>query len=309
MKTVYMGTPDFAVEGLQALYDSGHEIGMVITQPDKARDRGKKFQPTPVKERALSLGLEVLQPEKIKGNTELFRKLRAYEPDLIVVAAYGKILPKELLEIPKKGCINIHASLLPRFRGAAPIQRSIIEGDEYTGITLMYIEEGLDTGDMIAKVQTPIASKDAGELHDELAVLGAELLKENLPAIEAGTVSRQKQDDSKATYAPMLFKKDGLLDFTKSPEELERLIRGTAPWPGAYTNYNGETLKIWKAAPLDDKCEAAPGEIVAVSPEGIDISCGGKILRAEVIQLPGKRKMAVSDYLRGNAVEKGTVLG
>ncbi len=309
MKTVYMGTPEFAVEALQALYDAGHEIGFVITQPDKARDRGKKLQPTPVKERAQELGIEVLQPEKIKGNEEILQRMRDYSPDLIVVTAYGKILPKEMLEIPKKGCINIHASLLPRFRGAAPIQRSIIEGDEYTGVTLMYMAEGLDTGDMIAKAETPIGSKDAGELHDELAVLGAELLRKTLPDIEAGSVRREKQDDSKATYAAMIFKQDGLIDFKKSPVEIERLIRGTTPWPGAYTNYRGENFKIWKAVPLDETSEAFPGEVVRISDEGIDISCGGKILRAEVIQVPGKRKMTVSDFLRGNSIEPGMILG
>lgn len=309
MKTIYMGTPEFAVPGLEALYKSGHEIGYVVTQPDKARDRGKKIQHTPVKEKALEFGIEVLQPEKIKGNEEFFQILKAYEPDLIVVAAYGKLLPPEIIHLPRLGCVNIHASLLPRFRGAAPIQRSIIEGDEVTGITLMYMAEGLDTGDMIAKKQTAILRKTASELHDELSLLGGELLAEELQHLETATIEREKQDDSLSTYAPMIFKKDGELDFSKDPVSLERLIRGMDSWPGAYTEYKGQLMKVWGAEPLDKACSEPSGTIVSVNKNGIEVSAGGKSLLITMIQMPGKKRVTVEEYLRGNKIEINELLG
>ncbi len=250
MKIVYMGTPDFAVAPLRAMAENGFNISLVVTQPDKARDRGKRVQPTPVKEAALSYGLDVAQPEKIKGNDEFLERLRHIAPDLIVVAAYGKILPKELLEIPRLGCVNIHASLLPRFRGAAPIQRSIIEGDEETGITLMYMAEGLDTGDMIAKSFTKIGRKDADMLHDELSQMGAQLLIEYLPKIESGDISPEKQDDSLSCYAPMLEKSEGNIDFSQSAEKIDRIVRGMGSWPGVTVDYDGKRMKIKEAYPL-----------------------------------------------------------
>lgn len=309
MKIVYMGTPDFAVPALAALAEAGHEIGYVVTQPDAVRDRGKKVKMTPVKEKALELGLKVLQPEKIKKDAEFFETLKAYAPDLIAVAAYGQILPKELLELPKLGCVNIHGSLLPRFRGAAPIQRAILEGDEETGITLMYMEEGLDTGAMLAKSSTPIEKKNCAQLHDELAQMGARLLVESLPALAAGELAAQPQDDANSTYAPMIAKKDGEIDFSQSPQRIERLIRAFDPWPGAYTSYQGKLLKIWQADVTDAKCQEPPGTIVGVSEKGIEISAGGGTLLAEVIQFPGKKRVAVKDYLKGNSIEKGSVLG
>ncbi|MBN7772047.1 methionyl-tRNA formyltransferase [Clostridium aminobutyricum] len=309
MKTIYMGTPEFAVPGLEALYKSGHEIGYVVTQPDKARDRGKKVQFTPVKEKAQELSIEVLQPEKIKGNEEFLQKLKGYAPDLIVVAAYGKLLPPEIIHLPRLGCVNIHASLLPRFRGAAPIQRSIMEGDEYTGITLMYMEEGLDTGDMIAKKQTPILRKTAAELHDELALLGGELLSEQLTNIESGNIVREKQEDSLSTYAPMIFKKDGELDFSKDPVVLERLIRGMDSWPGAYTEYKEQMMKVWGAEPLEKVSGEPYGTILSVTKKGLEVSAGGKTLLITVIQMPGKKRVSVEDYLKGNKIEVHEVLG
>ena len=309
MKIVFMGTPDFAVPSLQALHEAGHEIELVVTQPDAQRDRGKKRKPTPVKERALELELDVAQPDRIKNNAEFTEQLRALAPDVIVVVAYGKILPPEILEIPAKGCINVHGSLLPRFRGAAPIQRAILEGDDITGVTIMYMEEGLDTGDMLAKVTTPIEDKNAGDLHDELSELGAKLLVETLAEVEADRIDPQPQDDALATYAPMIFKKDGLIDFTCSPEEVERQIRAMTPWPGAYTKYNDKTFKIWKAIAAGGTTPETAGTVLSVSSDGIDISCGGSVLKALEIQLPGKKRMAVSDYLRGNKIETGCVLG
>jgi len=290
LKTVFMGTPDFAVPGLEALYGSGHEVGYVVTQPDKARDRGKKVQFTPVKEKAIQLGIQVLQPEKIKGNDEFLNVLKEYDPDLIVVAAYGKLLPPEIIHLPRLGCINIHASLLPRWRGAAPMQRAIMAGDENTGITLMYMEEGLDTGDMIAKKSTPILKKTAAELHDEMAELGGELLSEQLPNLESGNIIREKQDDSLATYAEMIFKKAGEIDFSKTPAEIERLIRGMDSWPGAYSCYKGQLMKIWKAEISNKVCGEPYGTIVKVSDNGIEVSAGGSILIITVIQMPGKKE-------------------
>lgn len=309
LRTVYMGTPDFAVPGLEALYKSGHEIGFVVTQPDKARDRGKKVQFTPVKEKAAELGLEVLQPEKIKGNEEFFNRLKEYNPDLIVVAAYGRLLPADIINMPRLGCINIHASLLPRWRGAAPIQRAIMAGDEETGITLMYMAEGLDTGDMIAKKSVKIGKKTQAELHDELAVLGGELLSEQLPNLASGNIVREKQDDSKSVYASMIFKKDGEIDFSKQPEEIECLIRGLDPWPGAYSFYNGQMIKIWSAEAVDKTADKADGTILSATDKGIEIAAGGKVLAVKVIQMPGKKRVKVEDFLKGNRLEEGTVLG
>lgn len=305
MKIIYMGTPDFAVPPLQMLHENGYQVDLVVTQPDKARDRGKKLQPTPVKEKALEYGMEVLQPEKIKGNEEFIHMIKDRNPDLIIVAAYGKILPPDLLNIPKLGCINIHASLLPKYRGAAPIHRSIINGEKQTGVTLMYMEEGLDTGDMIAVRATDIDSKTVSMLHDELAVMGAELLIKMMPEIEAGTIHRTPQDDSQATYAPMVFKQDGHVDFSKSPQEAERLIRGLNSWPGAFAIYRGEPMKLWQAEPVQKKSDALFGTILSVSEKGIEVAAGGSVLLLKIIQMPGKKAMPVSEYIKGNKIESG----
>lgn len=307
LKTIYMGTPEFAVPGLEALYKSGHEIGYVVTQPDKARDRGKKIQFTAVKEKAIEFGIQVLQPGKIKGNEEFLKILEEYAPDLIVVAAYGKLLPPEIIHLPRLGCVNIHASILPRWRGAAPMQRAIMAGDKDIGVTLMYMEEGLDTGDMIAKLTTPILRKTAAELHDEVAALGGKLLLEKLPDLESGNITREKQDDSLATYAAMIFKKDGEIDFSKTPGEIERLIRGLDSWPGAYSYYNGLPIKIWGAEVIEKACDVPYGTIVNVSNEGIEVSAGGSILLITVIQVPGKKRVSVADYLKGNQIKIGEV--
>lgn len=309
MKIVYMGTPDFAVPALEEIVKAGHEVGYVVSQPDTARDRGKKLKPTAVKAKAMEYDIPVLQPEKIKGNEEFYNTLKAYEPDLMVVAAYGRILPKEILDMPKYGCVNIHGSILPRWRGAAPIQWSVISGDEETGVTLMYMAEGLDTGDMIAKAYTTTAGKTSGDLHDELSKLGAELLVSKLKDFEEGTIEAEPQNDEESCYAPMLSKKDGVIDFTKSAKEIECAIRGLSPWPGAFTSYNGDTLKIWEAEAIEGGEGKTPGTIVDVDKNGIKIATGAGILLAKVIQVPGKRRMNVEDYIKGNTIEKNILLG
>ena len=309
MKIVFMGTPVFAAVALDALVKTDHEIGYVVTQPDKAKDRGKKVQFTPVKEKAIQNNITVLQPERVKGNDEFMKTIGTYNPDLVVVVAYGQILPKEFLDIPRCGCINIHGSILPRWRGAAPVQRAIIEGDEKTGVTLMYMEDGIDTGDMLAVSETVIGKKNSEQLFAELADMGAELLVSKLPEIEAGTISRIKQDESKSTYASMLFKKDGLIDFKNSAIDIERLIRGLDPSPGAYTLKNGDMLKIWKAECTGKTSTEIPGKVISAEPAGIDVATGDGVLRLKVIQMPGKKRTSVEDFLRGNKFETGIQLG
>ncbi len=314
-KIVYMGTPEFAVPALEMLNDlkvSGEkkiEIGYVVTQPDRQKNRGKKVQPTPVKEKALSLGIEVLQPLKIKENKEILKILKEYEPDLIVVAAYGMILPKEILEIPSCGCVNIHGSLLPRWRGAAPIQRAIMAGDKITGITLMYMAEGLDTGDMIAKTEVKIGNKTSGKLYDELSVLGGKLLIEKLDSILDKSALREKQEESLVTYADMIFKKEAEIDFSKEPEEIYNMVRGLNPNPGSYTFYDGEMFKIWCCEASVETSSKENGCVIGVDKAGIKVVAGGKILTLKEVQVAGKKAMKVEDFIRGNSIKIGTVLG
>ncbi len=308
MKTVFMGTPDFAVSPLNELVKAGFEVGYVITQPDRAKNRGKKVQFSPVKEAAIAHGIEVLQPERIKKSPETLEILREYNPDIIVVAAYGQIIQKEILELPKYGCINVHASLLPELRGASPIQHAILEGKEKTGVTIMQMAEGLDTGDMLSKAEVEINKMTGEELHDALSKAGAELLVKTLPEIEAGTIDPIKQDDRLATYAGMISKKDGEIDFSKFPEEIERQIRAFEPWPGAFCHYKDIVMKVCDAECMDIETECADGTIVNVSEQGIDVACRKRILRIKEIQMPGKKRVAVSDYLKGNTIEKGWIL-
>lgn len=308
-KIIYMGTPEFAVPPLKSMAAEGYNIPWVVTQPDKAKDRGKKIQAPPVKIAAECLGIPVIQPETIKGNEDFISFIKKEAPDLIVVVAYGKILPPELLAIPPMGCINIHGSLLPKFRGAAPIQRAIIEGEIRTGITLMYMEEGLDTGDMIAFRETDIDNKNAGQLHDELSVMGAELLIETLPGILSGNALRCKQDDKKASYAPMIFKQDGLVDFERSSIEIERQVRGLNPWPSAFTFYKSEQMKIIEARALPEEANAMPGSIIEVSNDGIKVSTGKGNLLITRIQMPGKKPLDVAEYIKGNKIEISSYLG
>ena len=308
MRLIYMGTPDFAVPALEMLAEAGHEILYAVTQPDAVRDRGKKVKYTPVKEKALEMGIPVLQPTKIKRNEEFAEALREAAPDAAVVAAYGKILPPHILQIPKYGCLNIHGSLLPRFRGAAPIQAAIIAGDEQTGVTIMHMDDGLDTGDMLAKASTPIAAKTCGQLHDELALMGGRLIVDMLEDIEGALSKAAKQDDTASTYAPMISKADGHIDFTMSPEEIERRMRAFDPWPGTFAEIGGRTFKLWKALVPGQKTEAPAGTVLAADKNGLDIAAGGGVLRVTELQAPGKKRMPTGDYLRGNMIEIGTVL-
>lgn len=307
MKIVYMGTPDFAVPALESLHHAGHEILSVVTRPDAKRNRGKRIQRSPVKEKAEALGIPVLQPERVKGNAGFADELRALAPDVIVVAAYGMILPQEVLDIPAMGCLNIHGSLLPRFRGAAPIQAAILAGDEETGITIMQMDAGLDTGPMLLRGSVSTAGRTGHTLHNELARLGAELIVQTLDRLDE--LNPEPQDDRLAIYAPMISKRDGEADFTRSPEELERMMRAFDPWPGTFTSLGGQMMKLWHGLALDQTSDAAPGTVTACSPEGIDVACGGRILRVTELQMPGRKRVSAGEYLRGNPIEIGTILG
>ena len=309
MRIVYMGTPDFAVPALEALAKSEHEVVAVVTQPDKARDRGKKVQFTPVKTKALEYDIPVYQPEKVKTNEEFYQQLVDLAPDLIVVAAYGKILPVSILELPKYGCVNIHASLLPKYRGAAPSHRAIINGDKTTGVTLMYMAEGMDTGDMIAKAETEIGLKTVEMMHEELADLGAKLLMDTLPQLLSGTAPRVPQNEEEATHAPMVFKQDGVLDYTRSADMLCCLVRGMNSWPVASTTYQGNVVKVWEAEALEKTSDKAPGTILSCDKTGLKVACGEGIINITKLQFPGKRAMEVADYIKGNTMETGVILG
>ncbi len=307
-RIIYMGTPEFAVAPLKGLLSSEYEIRACVTQPDRARGRGKKLRPSPVGQVALDSGLELLQPESAQDEG-FIQRLEELAPDLIIVAAYGKILPKQILDLPKYGCVNIHASLLPHFRGAAPVQRCILEGAEQTGVTLMYMAEGMDTGDMIADASTETAGKTAGELLEELSVLGTGLLLQHLPSLISGYVDAVPQDDTRASYAPMIEKSMAHISFDQSAVQIERLIRAMNPNPGAYAEIDGARMKI-KAASVEnrDAGTAEAGSVMSADADGIRVVCGEGILNIQRVQPAGKKEMAVSDYLRGHRLEKGTVL-
>ena len=305
---IYMGTPEFAVPALEALHKEGYRILAVVTQPDKARDRGKQVQFPPVKEKALELGIPVLQPERIQGNQEFTAALQGYAPDLMVVAAYGKLLPEEILSLPKFGCINIHGSLLPKYRGAAPIQRSIQAGDPVTGVTLMQMAMELDAGDMLASAETSTAGKTSSQLYEELAVLGADLLIRTIPDILNGSITPIPQDPDCVTLAPMICKEDGHLDFKKSAGVLDCQVRAMDSWPCAYASYEGIPFKIREAVVLSENTGQAPGTITQVSAEGIQVSCGEGSLLIKSLQFPNKKTMPVSEFIKGNRIKPGTVL-
>lgn len=310
MKIVYMGTPDFAVAALVALIDNGHDVEAVITQPDKAKGRSKALVPTPVKEKAMEYNIPVYQPEKVRDD-ETVNMLKKLAPDAIVVAAYGQILPESILNIPKYGCINIHASLLPKYRGAAPIEWSIINGETETGVTTMYMEKGLDTGDMIEKTVVPIEPDDTGSsLHDKLAAAGAKLIISTLDALQQGTATRTKQDDSLSCYASMLTKELGNVDFSKSASEIERLIRGLIPWPCAYTKIEGKNVKLYKAQLRQmDVSSYKAGEVIEITKKSFTIACGRDALTIKNLQPEGKKPMDAASYLNGNKLAVGTVVG
>ncbi|MDY0268669.1 MAG: methionyl-tRNA formyltransferase [Trichloromonas sp.] len=307
IRTVFMGTPEFALATLQGLLDFGLDLRAVYTQPDRPKGRGNQLTPPPVKELALKHGISVHQPLKLR-DPAVVEELRAIAPDLIVVVAYGQILPKSVLEIPQYGCINVHASLLPRYRGAAPINKAIIDGETETGVTTMYMDVGLDTGDMLIKRVTPIGPLEtAGEVHDRLALLGREAMEETLRRLCAGTLTAEKQEDALSNYAPMLKKEDGLIDWERTAAQIHNQVRGLDPWPGAYTQLRGEVLKIARTAP--EAGSGAPGTVLAADAAGVRIACGEGVLRVGELQLPGKKRLAAGDFLRGCPLSPGTRLG
>lgn len=309
MKIVFMGTPDYAAGALDALVKAGHEIVLVVTQPDKPKGRSGQFTPPPVKEYALKKNLPVFQPERIK-RPEAVEELKRYPAELFVVAAFGQILSQEILDMPKYGCLNIHASLLPKYRGASPIQHVIIDGEEKTGITIMQMDAGIDTGDMLYKKEIPIGDEDTFEtLHDRLTALGGETITEALELLEQGKLTGEPQDDGRSCYAPLITKAMGKLDFTKDAAALDRQIRGMTPWPSAYTFYNGKQLKIWKARPEKRQISAKPGEIVEVTKDCIRAAAGDGVLCIWELQLEGKKRMSAHDFLLGVKMKAGDLLG
>lgn len=309
MRIVYMGTPDFSVGALRALVENGYEVCAVVTQPDKPKGRGKTLIPTPVKEEALKHALPVYQPDRAR-NPKFIALMQELLPDMIVVAAFGQIIPKAILELPRYGCINIHASLLPKYRGAAPIQRAVIDGEKESGVTLMRMDEGIDTGDMISRVVIPLEEKETGgSLFDKLSEAGARLLIETIPSIMDGSASYEKQPkESPTPYAGMISKKMGMLDFRKPAAELERLVRGLNPWPSAYTFIHGKTLKIWSCAVEENHEGGTPGTVFKTDRKGIHVTCGKGALCFEEVQLEGKKRMAADAFLRGYEIERGTML-
>lgn len=309
MKIVYMGTPDFAVLPLEALYNDGHEIALVVTQPDKPKGRGHKMQPPPVKEFAVLHNIPVYQPESAKTD-EAFEYLKSFNADLFIVAAYGQILQQRVLDLPKYGCVNIHASLLPAYRGAAPIQRCIINGEKVTGVTTMQMNAGLDTGDMLIKEEVEITDTDTGEtLHDKLAIAGVNTIRETIKQIEAGMLNPEPQDDSLSCYAPMINKATGYIDFSKSATEINNLVRALNPYPYASTLYKGVRFKIIAAKVSQGDLGGENGEIKKVDKDGILVKCATGALLITNVQFEGKKKMPVSEYIKGNTIETGVILG
>ncbi len=307
MRIIFMGTPDFSVGTLEALVEAGHEVCLVVTQPDKPKGRGKEMQYTPVKEAALKHGIEVYQPRRIR-EAECVEKLRQYNADIMVVIAFGQIIPKEILEMVPYGCVNVHASLLPKYRGAAPIQWSIIDGEAVTGVTTMQMDEGLDTGDMLLKTEVPITAEETGEsLHDKLAKAGAALCVETLAKLQEGSIVPEKQGESPTAYAKMLDKKLGNIDWTKSAVEIERLVRGLNSWPSAYTYWNKKVVKIWKASVTDENSNEQVGTVVKVEKDGFYVQTGNGILKVLELQIPGKKRMDAGAFLRGYTIEPGEV--
>ena len=309
MKVIFMGTPEFAVGALRSIWEAGHEVCAVVTQPDKAKGRSGQLQMSPVKEFALEKGIPVLQPVRIKRPEEVER-LREFGADIFVVAAFGQILSQEILDLPRSGCVNIHASLLPRYRGAAPIQWAILNGEDVTGVTIMQMDAGLDTGDMLFKREVEIEDTDtSASLHDKLAKAGADLILPALDAIEKGTVHPEKQQDGESCYASMIDKSMGEIDFSRPVLEIWRQVRGLNPWPSAYTSYKGKTLKIWEASPSGDEEDGRPGSISRVDKDAVYINTGRGVLRVTQLQLEGKKRMQVKDFLLGCRMEKGEMLG
>lgn len=323
MKVIFMGTPDFSVGTLEALVEAGHEVVLAVTQPDKPKGRGKEMQYTPVKACAMKYNIPVYQPVKVR-ESKCVEKLREYDADIMVVVAFGQILPKEILEMTRYGAVNVHASLLPKYRGAAPIQWSIIDGETVTGVTTMQMNEGLDTGDMLLKVEIPIEERETGgSLHDKLAEAGAKLCVETLKALEAGNIVPIPQGESTTAYAKMLDKQLGNIDWSKSAVSIERLIRGLTPWPSAYTTWQDKVMKIWDARAFSRNSEqgksedvafqtnqdAVPGTIVKVEKDAFYVQTGDGVLQVCELQIPGKKRMDAGAFLRGYQVKESEMLG
>ncbi len=309
MKVIFMGTPDFAVGTLEALVDAGHTVTLVVSQPDRAKGRGHAVQYTPVKEAALKHGLTVWQPERIRGE-EARTRLEQTDADVIVVAAFGQIIPREILEMKKYGCINVHASLLPKYRGAAPIQWAVIDGERESGVTIMQMDEGLDTGDMLSRVVVPLAEDETGgSLFDRLSTAGAKLLVQTLEQLERGEIVPEKQGESPTRYASMLTKQTGRIDWSQDAAAIERLVRGVNPWPGAWTKLDGKTLKIWGShvaaeQGLRGKC----GEILETTKNAVVVQTGDGALAITELQMEGRKRMDAGPFLRGFPVTAGMIL-
>ncbi len=311
MKIIYMGTPDFAVAPLEAILKAGHEVTAVVTQPDRQKGRGREVQYSPVKECALSYGIPVLQPLKIKEK-DAVEELRKYPADIFVVAAFGQLLSEEILNMPRLGCINIHASLLPAYRGAAPIQWCVINGEEKTGVTIMQMAKGMDTGDILLQKEVVLDEKETGgSLFDRLMETGAELIVEVLPKIEAGELTPVVQKEELATYAGKITKDMGNIDFAKSAVTIERLIRGLNPWPSAFTHYKGKILKIWEADVVSECANAenpVPGTVIAMDKESFTLATGEGALRIRSLQPEGRKRMSCAEFMRGYEVKVGEAL-
>ena len=308
MKVIFMGTPDFARSALEAVLKAGHEVVLVVTQPDKPKGRSDKLQISDVKACALEHGLKIFQPEKIRME-ENVEFLKSFDADIYVVAAFGQIVSQEILDIPKYGCINIHASLLPKYRGASPIQQAILDGEKVTGITIQQMNIGVDTGDILLQKEYEIAADETGgTLFDRLSLLGAQSIVEALNEIEKGSLTPTAQDESKATKCKKLTKEMGLIDWSEDAVKIERYIRGLNPWPSAYTYLSGKQLKIWKAA-VTDCGKTDCGKIVRVDKDSFTVSCGQKALEITEVQIEGKKRMEVSAFLLGNRLTEGDRLG
>ena len=309
MRVVFMGTPDFAVQSLNALVDAGHEVTAVITQPDRPKGRGNKMAFPEVKTRALELGLPVHQPDSVKDGAFL-ELLKSYDPEVIVVVAFGRILPQAVLDLPPYGCVNVHGSLLPEYRGAAPIQRAVLDGRKETGVTTMRMDIGMDTGDMLMQATLPITDEDTtGTMFDKLAELGGKVLINTLAGLENGTVVPVKQDDSKATHAARILKEDEVIRWEDSAEKIFCQIRGLSPAPGAYTWWNGERLKLWKARISDRETGKAPGTVVAISKNALTVQTGKGCLEVLELQPAGKKAMPAQAFSNGAGVAEGIVFG
>ena len=306
-KIVFMGTPEIAVPSLKALVENGFDIPLVITQPDKPKGRGQAVQFPPVKEYALSAGLNVYQPEKIKNNTEVMEKLKNISPDFFAVVAYGKILPQDILDIPKKAPVNVHFSLLPKYRGPAPVNWAIMNGEEETGVDTMLMDAGMDTGDILLTDKTLILKKNAGELADELAITGAELLIKTLNEFE--NITPVKQDDSLATKAPMMNKEMGLINWADDAVNIERMIRAFTPWPASYTLLDNKKVKIFKSDVVEINHSSNPGTIIDIDKETFTIACGKNALKIFELQIEGKKRMDTKSFLAGFKLEKGKLFG